>query len=444
MQLRNWLLASVIGILNAPAVFGADAAPTPALPWSAAAPCVGAAATGPCIAATRKTWAEYMQALVPLGDRMSARLSNPADAQLREELYKHLYQLISQGYFAMQYQDPRYPDFWPMFNQVFPYYFANPDDSYYQAAVEDSGVYRISGYRGTVRIADFEIGSGLMVPYGKEKLGPTLAHYDLDKDVKLGKDGWFEVVLSAQRPKNWKGDWWQLGANASFIWVRQISYDWARETDGRFAIERLDVPAAKPRPSADRIAAGMEHLPVWTETWANSMFDMLQKLRSEGLVNKVFPKDLSGTGGITTQRYIQGVYDIKRDEALILETEVPEQCRYWAFQLTDEQTDTIDPLNRHSTLNGFTARLDKDGKFRAVICAQDPGVPNWLDTVDYERGMILGRWLSCNRFPEPTLIKVKFADVREHLPADTASVSPEERDATIRARRQAAQLRRRW
>ena len=395
-------------------------------------------------ATTAKSWPAYMEELVPLGDRMADLMVDPKDPQSRQEMHKFLYEMMSQGYFALLYQDPKYPDFWPMFNQVYPYMFANPDDSYYQAVVEDGGVYKISGFRGSARIVDFEIGSVDFVPYAKGTLGPTLKHYDLDHDVHVKKDGSFEVVLSAERPKGYKGDWWKLDAKASFIWVRQISYDWTHEVDGRFAIERLDMPAIRPRDSAERIAQGLQHIPVWTESWARFVLKWAARLRDQGLVNKVGVHDLSASGGISNQRYIEGTFDLQPDEALVLETEIPKQCRYWAFQLTDELTNTLDWNNHQSTLNGFSAKRDKDGKFRAVISARDPGVPNWLDVADYQRGMIIGRWKECSSYPEPQITKIKVADVRKYLPADTPVVSAEARDASIRERRKAVQLRRRW
>ena len=390
-------------------------------------------------------WATGMEGLVPLGDKYSAKLTDPNDPLLRQELYKFLYEMIAQGYFELLYQDPKHPDFWPMFNQAFPIFFANPDNSYYQAVVEDDGVYRISGFRGTARIVDFEIGSGLFVPYAKDDvLGPTLRHYDLDHDAHLKKDGSFDVVLSAERPKDWKGDWWKLDAKATFIWARQISYDWTKEVDGRFAIERLDTPAIKPRDSAERIAEGMKRIPVWTEAWIKTVLAWVGRLRDRGLINKVAIYDLSQSGGIANQRYIQGLFDIQPDEALILETVIPKQCSYWGFQLANELTETIEWTHRQSSLNGYTAKLDRDGKFRVVISARDPGVPNWLDVADYQRGMIIGRWKECDSYPEPTVTKIKVADARKYLPTDTPVVTVEARDASIRARRKAVQLRRRW
>jgi hypothetical protein len=138
------------------------------------------------------------------------------------------------------------------------------------------------------------------------------------------------------------------------------------------------------------------------------------------------------------------VFDINADEALIYETEVPKQCRYWNIQLTDMLYNMLDSTNRQTTLNGYTALLDKDGKFRAVISAADPGVPNWLDNAGYKKGTMVGRWTECSSAPVPVITKVNVADVRKYLPADTPLVNAEQRNASIRMRRKGAQLRRRW
>lgn len=104
----------------------------------------------------------------------------------------------------------------------------------------------------------------------------------------------------------------------------------------------------------------------------------------------------------------------------------------------------LDWINRQTSLNGHQARLDKDGKFRAVISATDPGVPNWLYTIGYQQGTFFGRWKECSSTPTPTITKVKLAEVRNYLPADTPIVTAQARDAAIRMRRKGAQLRRRW
>ncbi len=129
---------------------------------------------------------------------------------------------------------------------------------------------------------------------------------------------------------------------------------------------------------------------------------------------------------------------------MILETELPKKNRYWNVQINDELWNAVEFIHRQSSLNGHQARLDADGRFRAVISLQDPGVPNWLDTGGYLQGMLIGRWYAADSTPMPTLKRVPFAELRKHLPKDTPSITAAQRAEALRARRVGGQLRRRW
>jgi hypothetical protein len=390
-----------------------------------------------------REWRDYVEPLLPIGEKMLAKMRDPNDPQLRQELYKFLYSQIAAAYVGLVYASPEYPDFWPMFNEVFNQGFPNPDDAYYLTVVDADGVYKISGFRGTVRLLDLQVGSGPLNARGTGSFGPTLANYDFDS-LHLGKDGAFEVMLSPTRPDGYTGDWWPLQPTATYLLVRQRAYDLLHEVDGRLAIERMDRPAIKPRPSAQALAASLRDIPAWVEGWTTYSLNWVNRLREQGLINKLQVKDYSMVSGLSTQRYVEGAFDLAAGEALIIETEVPKQCRYWNFQLTDELWSSVGYVNRQSSLTGFTAKLDRDGKFRAVVSAEDPGVPNWLDNGGLKQGLVYGRWTGCSSNPTPTVIKVKTAEVRKYLPADTPSVSSGQRDAAVRLHRQGVQLRRRW
>ena len=195
--------------------------------------------------ASASDWQAYVAGLPALQEKFIPMLRDPEDPRLRQELYKFMYSNLSWGYFTRMYQDESYPDFWPMFNQVYPIGFANPDDSYYQAVIDDKGVYRITGERGSTRIFDVQIGSGPLSSWGTGQLGPTKRNFEIDKHVTVNADGAFEFILSPERPEAHKGDWLPLDPGASFIWIRQIAYDWENEKDGVVTIERLDVPARR-------------------------------------------------------------------------------------------------------------------------------------------------------------------------------------------------------
>lgn len=390
------------------------------------------------------TWRSYVAGLPELEEKFVGMLRDPDDPRLRQELYKFMYSNLSWGYFTRVYQDESYPDFWPVFNQAFPLGFANPDDTYLQAVLDDQGTYRISGHRGSTYIVDMQIGSGPLSSWGTGQLGPTKRNFELDRDVTIEEDGTFDFILSPERPEDYEGDWLPLDPGATFIWVRQIAYDWEKERDARFTIERLDVSARRERESPQQLAARMSVMSDFVNNWTELLLNWDKFVGQSLPVNDVLVLDFTKGGGIANQRYIQGLFDIGPGEALILETEVPEQCRYWMFHLTDEFLNSFNWLHNPVTINGRQALLDSDGKFRAVISDEDPGIANWLDTSGFENGGIVGRWKECSSFPKPSIRKVLLADVLNHLPDDTARVSPEERDASIRRLRRAAQLRRRW
>ena len=392
--------------------------------------------------ATSSEWSSLIAGFEKL-DHLAERLSDPQDKQGRYELYRTIYAGAAQAYFGLLYADAEHPDFYPAFSNALNFMGPNPDNVYYMTPIDDKGIYKISGFRGSVRIVDFNLGSGMLLVSGTGKFGATKANYDLDQNAHIGKDGAFEVIISAERPAGHGGDWWQLVPGTTVLFLRQVAYDWLNEVDARIAIERLDRPAIKPRPTAARLEENMKLVSEWSKNWIDFDFDWQKQLVDQGLVNAVTSRDITATGGLINQWYIEGTFDLQPDEALIVEAEIPE-CHYWNMQLTDEKFVALDMMNRQTSLNGHTARIDGDGKFRAVISAQDPGVPNWLDTAGYQKGEILGRWKDAASNPNPKVSKVGFADVRRHLPADTPVVTAAVRDAAIRLRRKGHQLRRRW
>jgi len=392
--------------------------------------------------AVSKEWRAITEPLLTLGDRIAPLAGDVDSPQLRYEMYQFIYSQIAQGYIGSNYADPEHPDFWPYLNNVFNSIDPNPDDMYYLAPVDGGGTYRISGYRGKVKILDVSISGGTLIPHGYGPIGQTYANYNPD-ELKIGKDGYFEVLLSNERPAGYKGNWWKLDQNATYINIRQIASDWLRETDARLAIERLDRPVTRQRPTPQEVEANLKHVAVWAESWAKASLTWIRGFQNIP-PNTVTLKQYSDLGGVSVQTYIYGMFDLNEDEALIYETAVPKSCRYWAIQLNDSLFRSIDWVTRQTSLNGYTARIDKDGKFRAVISAKDPGVPNWLDDAGYKKGAMFGRWHTCSSTPTPTVTKVKLADVRKYLPADTPVISADEREVALRLRQKAFQLRRRW
>lgn len=383
-------------------------------------------------------WSEYIELLAPAAGLRDILL-DPASEQLCAELYRQLVMNLSLGYFLYFQSSPEHPDWAPFLNSVFLLQ-PNPDDTYLLAPVRGDGTYRISGTRGTVKLLTFGTGCNMMGMSAQP--GRNFDYFDAD-GLTLGPKGELDVILSAERPAGHRGDWWPLHREAEFILVRQRSYDWGGEQDARLAIERLDPQPLKPHQTIEDIDRRLRALLGGFAAQLSRQWLSYQKsARDRGLVNRLELTTLGGS--IAAQYYWQGIFDVAPDEALVLDTELPATRPYWNVQLNDELWNAIEFVYRQSSLNGHQARIDNDGRFRAVVAHEDPGVPNWLDPAGSRQGMLIGRWYGCSSNPIPTITRVPLAELRRHLPADTPHVSATERAARLRARRIGAQLRRRW
>lgn len=391
------------------------------------------------------SWADQMRALERVGENLIAkwRPDGATDAEL-QDMNKLALSILSEGYLCRVYTDAKRPVFMPLWNYAFNQGGPDPDYVYSTAEIDTAGVYRISGYRGTQRFVEItQQGFDMMSPQDMGAGGPVPHTHDLDDDVTVDGEGYFSVVLSATRPDGYDGDWWELGEGTRRLLMRRCSCDWTHEVDARVAIERLDDNGIDMTP--EEIARRFSDLAAWIEGMIGFDMQLVRYYREHHGVNTFLRSTkVDEMGGLPKQAYYDGIHEITDDEALILETPLPAQCRYWQALVADDRFCTIDWVNRQSSLNDAQAHIDRDGWFRAVISRRDPGVPNWLDKGDYPWGIIQMRWNHANEYPDPTIKKVPLTDVRAHLPADTPVVTPEARAESLRRRREGAQLRRIW
>jgi hypothetical protein len=270
-----------------------------------------------------------------------------------------------------------------------------------------------------------------------------LAQIDFDS-LTLDANGHFELVISPDRPDGYAGNWRPLDPLCEKFMVRIVGCDWGIEREPRFGIARLDVDEAKGRTSADVLRHAFGEIPGIVGVCALAFPTHVEELREQGHLNALKIFDVSQMSGLAGQFYYEGAYELADDEALITEVKVPETYRYWSIILTNELYETTDWYNNQSSLNDKQGVVDSDGVFRTVISAGDPGVHNWLDTAGHPAGAIQGRWFEASEKPMPSIRKVKLSDVRQHLPADTKRVTPQERAIALRNRRIAAQMRTIW
>ena len=391
------------------------------------------------------TWTEQMELLHGLSERLIERWrpDGATEAEI-QDMNKLVLSIVSEGYLCHVYPEPRRPAFMPHWNYAFNQGGPNPDYVYRSAEVEPTGVYRLSGYRGTSRFVDITQQKWIfLAPSLITQGGQVQGQNGLD-DATIGDDGWFSVILSAERPEGYEGDWWELGPETRRLQARHCACDWRHETDASIAITRLDDAGEDMSPA--EIARRFSEMGDWIKGMIDFDMELVRYYREHHGINVLLRSQWIQQGGglATKQAYYDGIHEIGDDEALIVEFPIPDPCHYWQILVADDRFSTVDWVNRQSSLNDVQARIDPDGWFRGVVSKRDPGVHNWLDKADWPWGILQARFYRANEYPEATVTKVPVSDVLQHLPAGTSVLSGEERAEQLRHRRIGAQFRRIW
>lgn len=308
------------------------------------------------------------------------------------------------------------------------------DFDYRQLFLDGHHTYRLTGNMRGSRVILGQLSGTL--PGGDS---PLHTNYDW-QDFKVNADGSFEVILSAQKQP---GNWIQLDPDSEYQWIQfRPTVDTWDGKPAEFKVERIsaDIPgylgadADTPEAVARRIDRATGYLHYITAEWTTQFYPRTKANAGGPNIFRALGKQISGEVGSPTANYLMGAFHVGKDEALIVE--VPEKPRgaYWSFQLFDVYLKTLNFRTNQSMLNEYQLQQDPDGKYRIVISATDPGVPNWLDTAGLTDGQFLMRDYRTTKGITPVVTTVKLKDLRKHLYPKTPTVSPEQRAAELRAR----------
>lgn len=296
--------------------------------------------------------------------------------------------------------------------------------------------------------------------------------------IQVEADGSFEILLAPKRPEGHAGNFIPTlkivdhphpsdpemppERYASYVSGRQLFNDWEREDAIQLSIVQTGREGTAPKPYSPEQAArelrrcgelvrGQMHF--WNAFWTILMGTYGHREGgipgvefSRNAFNQVNAASGATGGGMSTNLYAGGVFELDPDEALVIENRIPTRPQYIGFQLGNLWGESIDYANSLGSLNGFQSEVDPDGVIRLVVAHRDPGVPNWLDTTGHREGFMTPRWAYSETPPKdawPTLqiVKVPLAEVRKHLHESTRTVSPDERREQIRVRQEHVQKR---
>lgn len=389
----------------------------------------------------RSAWKSFCAQLENAGNEIFKDY-NPATAECRVDALRFLTQNLGQAFdLALETRDTRYPELHAFCNPTRKLGSDAADFVYLQAWIDGESVYRISGHRGTARFLNFTVQGarpekqpGTDWPSLHEPFGDIPEANLFGHQLHTAWDGSFELYIGgAERGPNWL----PTTPQTRKLFLRQ-GFDAWDEEPARLRIERIDMDGPRPLPS----------LEVMTEAigWAGNFVESLMKdwpdhpyLYSPFVdpeqLNR-FPIDPDAAVDESDRQRGRAAanmcWQVARDEALIIEFAATDS--FWMMSLMGVFFNSFDYRYRPVSYTPARTHVNSDGRIRLILCHDDPGYHNWLDTQGFERGNLTYRNLLSNWGPPISTRLVKRSELTQALPEDTATISREARLEQMKTR----------
>lgn len=293
--------------------------------------------------------------------------------------------------------------------------------------------------------------------------------------LQIDDNGEFELLLGPDKPEGYTGNFicTVKGPNkrtpdgpdryATFISGRQLFYDWENEEAIPLTITNLDnqgghPQALSPAKAAEQLTQMGSVVRGQMQFWLDFYDKVLNVNGTHGNpedgkyfypvngYNKPNAASSDTGGGMSTNVYAGGLYDLADDEALYIEATYTGDPVYVSVHLGNLWGESPDYANHQSSLNLHQMYMGPDHVQRWVVSHRDPGIQNWLDTTGLPRGYLSHRW-AYSEIPDPSLWpkitaeKIKLDQVDNYIPQDMPRISREQRRAEIHIRQQHVQRR---
>ena len=377
-----------------------------------------------------QAWEDWCDRLKEAGRSILAD-GFPDSPRERAEGFRWLTRLITHAtQLEVEAGDPRHPFFIKYETPHNQWGGPNPDNLYLRANIEPDASYRVWADVSRVRQAIVSIHEGEM------QLGQfgVFSERSLD-ELEVGPDGRLELWISpTEQPKNWV----PANPKGRLLTVRIYQSDWERDAAPVFHIERVGAEG-EPRPPLEpaALARALDRAATWVERTATFWNGYTSRGWDHSTPNVAAPAR-STPGGADNILYGSCFWELDPDEALLVECAQPDAA-YWGLTIhTLGWLESGDFADRQTSLSDQQMHVDPDGRFRAVVAHDDPGVPNWIDCEGRRRGMLVYRFVWAKDNPAPTSRVVPLRDVRGELPDGHPTVSPDARRAALSRRREAA------
>jgi hypothetical protein len=355
-------------------------------------------------AAAAEDWEQFCERLKEAG-KVLLRPEAPSSRIDRAEGLRYLARLTRVGldlYF--EHSDPDFPEFIHAWNATTKAGADNPDNLYLNAEIAGTREYRIRGHRGTAPALRFGTFANRSEP--RRHLAQTGSLRA--SAMTFAPDGTFEITASVDpRP----GNWLQLAPDSSLLTVRQTFTDREHESPATVRIERVGGPTAPPPLTVKQANKSLRGAASFVTRIAGRYADWAKWFKAHpNRLHNLEATPLEDEGGDPNTCYLHGYWSIGADEALVLETPVPE-CDVWNFQVSNYWMESLDYRYHQVCVNKHGAKYNADGSVTLVIARSDPGIGNFLDTAGHRRGTMILRWTRARSNPLPTCRVVKLSSL---------------------------------
>ncbi|MET0379645.1 MAG: hypothetical protein ABW049_11705 [Spongiibacteraceae bacterium] len=328
--------------------------------------------------------------------------SDPID---KAEGYRYLTRLLRYGFeVALEFSDPDFPVFYAPSHETLKIMADNPDTLHFMAAIRGDRDYVIRGKRGSVNRIVFT-----SLSRAGEAGGLALDHGIDTSKLQVDANGNFELIVSRNRHE---GNWLALNDNSIQILVRAIFLDRRAETAPEISIAPLADSGAPQALTAQKISQTLQGAAAVMAGTATHVTRVVQAVRANGWINKIGEDPKLVAAGDPSARYFQGLWELRDEEALVVDIEIPE-CFFWNFQVNNCWMESLDYRYQRIHVNKASAEVN-DGRVRIIVAHTDPGLPNWLTTDGHARGTLMSRWIDAKSPPKIVTRVVKF-DALSHL-----------------------------
>lgn len=199
-----------------------------------------------------------------------------------------------------------------------------PDCLYTRAVLRGGESYRLFGNRGTARYVGLQTINGIA----------ATANCLVD-ELETDAEGNFEVVLSDSEQTRPGGNWMRIDGEHPALTVRHFFYDWDVEVPSSLHIERLGHVKRPARYGVDPELAVTRQLVALGDFVKNNLTFFLQ-FGAAAPKNGFLPAvDRTDMGAAAENRPVIGRWELRPNEALIVEVEPPQRD---LLELLDRQS----------------------------------------------------------------------------------------------------------